>query len=108
MADAHHAVLVFDVHDPLAFDTETVVDLLRTGREWAERARRDDPDAVNYLLIWNCLWRAGSSIIHGHAQALLGSGSHYAAVERLRARRRAGLRRGPDRGDDRGAPQRSG
>ena len=84
MADAHHAVLVFDVHDPLAFDTETVVDLLRTGREWAERAHRDDPDAVNYLLIWNCLWRAGSSIIHGHAQALLGSGSHYAAVERLR------------------------
>ncbi len=84
MADAHHAVLVFDTHDPLAFDAETVVDVLRTGREWAERARREDPDAVNYLLIWNCLWRAGSSIIHGHAQALLGSGSHYAAVERLR------------------------
>lgn len=84
LADAHHAVLVFDTHDPLAFDAETVVDILRTGREWAERARRDDPDAVNYLLIWNCLWRAGSSIIHGHAQALLGSGSHYAAVERLR------------------------
>ena len=84
LADAHHAVLVFDTHDPLAFDAETVVDVLRTGREWAEHARRDDPDAVNYLLIWNCLWRAGSSIIHGHAQALLGSGSHYAAVERLR------------------------
>lgn len=83
-ADAHHAVLVFDTHDPLAFDAETVVDILRTGREWAERARRDDPAAVNYLLIWNCLWRAGSSIIHGHAQALLGSGSHFAAVERLR------------------------
>ncbi len=83
MADAHHAVLVFDTHDPLGFDAETVVDVLRTGREWADRARRDDPEAVNYLLIWNCLWRAGSSIIHGHAQALLGSGSHYAAVERL-------------------------
>jgi hypothetical protein len=84
LADAHHAVLVFDTHDPLAFDAETVVDMLRSGRAWAERARRDDPDAVNYLLIWNCLWRAGSSIIHGHAQALLGSGSHYAALERLR------------------------
>ena len=84
IADGHHAVLVFDAHDPLAFDEETVVDLLRSGREWAELARREDPEAVNYLLIWNCLWRAGSSIIHGHAQALLGSGSHYAAVERLR------------------------
>ena len=84
LADAHHAVLVFDTHDPLAFDAETVSDLLRSGREWAERAHREDPEAVNYLLIWNCLWRAGSSIIHGHAQALLGSGSHYAAIERLR------------------------
>jgi hypothetical protein len=84
LADAHHAVLVFDTHDPLAFDAQTVVDILRTGREWAERARHDDPDAVNYLLIWNCLWRAGSSIIHGHAQALIGSGSHYAGLERLR------------------------
>ena len=84
LADAHHAVLVLDTHDPLGFDAETIVDVLRTGRTWAERARRDDPDAVNYLLIWNCLWRAGSSIIHGHAQALLGSGLHYAAIERLR------------------------
>lgn len=84
LADAHHAVLVFDSHDPLAFDAETVVDMLRSGREWAERVRDGNPEAVNYLLIWNCLWRAGSSIVHGHAQALLGSGSHYAAIERLR------------------------
>jgi len=84
LAEAHHAVLVLDTHDPLGFDAETTIDVLRSGRAWAERARRDDPDAVNYLLIWNCLWRAGSSIVHGHAQALLGSGSHYAAIERLR------------------------
>lgn len=84
LADAHHAVLVLDRHDPLGFDVETVVDVLRVGRAWAERTHRTDPAAVNYLLIWNCLWRAGSSIIHGHAQALLGSGPHYAAVERLR------------------------
>jgi len=84
LADAHHAVLVFDAHDPLAFDVDLVADVLRTGRAWAERARADDPDAVNYLLIWNCLWRAGGSIVHGHAQALLGSGRHYARVDRLR------------------------
>jgi hypothetical protein len=39
---------------------------------------------VNYLPVWNCLWRAGGSITHGHAQALLGSGTHYARIERLR------------------------
>jgi hypothetical protein len=84
LADAHHVVLVFDAHDPLAFDRELIVDVLGTGRAWAERARRDDPGAVNYLLIWNCLWRAGGSIIHGHAQALVGAGRHYERLERLR------------------------
>jgi hypothetical protein len=84
MADAHHAVLVFDEHDPLAFDEDLVADLLLTGRAWAERTLREDPSAINYLLIWNCLWRAGGSIIHGHAQALSGSGPHYARIERLR------------------------
>jgi hypothetical protein len=84
LGDAHHAVMVFDAHDPLDFDVELVADVLRTGRAWAERAREADPASVNYLLIWNCLWRAGGSIIHGHAQALLGSGSHYARIERLR------------------------
>ena len=84
MADAHHAVLVFDEHDPLAFDERLVADVLRTGRAWAERTRAADPAAVNYLLIWNCLWRAGGSIVHGHAQLLAGTGLHYARIERLR------------------------
>jgi hypothetical protein len=83
-ADANHAVLVFDRHDPLDFDAELVADLFATGRRWAERARLADPGAANYQLIWNCLWRAGGSIIHGHAQALLGAGPHYARLERFR------------------------
>ena len=94
-------------HDPLAFDTE------HGGRRPAHRAgvgrasaRRDDPDGGNYLLIWNCLWRAGSSVVHGHAQVLLGSGSHVARLERLRRDVEGYERRGgPDRGDDRGAPR---
>ncbi len=84
LADANHAVIVFDDHDPLAFDAALVTDLFETCWAWADRARQDDPAAANYLLLWNCLWRAGGSIIHGHAQALLGSGSHYAALERFR------------------------
>ena len=83
-ADAHHAVIVFDAHDPLDFDAELVADLFTTGRAWAERVRETDPGAANYLLIWNCLWRAGGSIIHGHAQALVGAGPHYARPERFR------------------------
>jgi hypothetical protein len=83
-ADAHHAVLVFDTHDPLAFDADLVADLFGTARAWAERARATDATAGNYLVLWNCLWRAGGSIVHGHAQAMLGSGPHYARLERLR------------------------
>jgi hypothetical protein len=83
-ADSHHAVLVFDDHDPLAFDADLVDDLLATGRAWAERARADDPAATHYLLMWNCLWRAGGSIIHGHAQALLGRGRPHARLDRFR------------------------
>jgi len=83
-ADAHHGVLVFERHDPLAFDADLVADLFTTGREWADRAHATDPDATNYMLIWNCGWRAGGSIVHGHAQVLLGSGLHYAKLERWR------------------------
>ena len=83
LADAHHAILVFDTHDPLAFDASLVADLFATGRAWADRAAADDPSAANYLLIWNCLWRAGGSIVHGHAQALLGAGLHYVHLERF-------------------------
>lgn len=83
MADAHHAVLVFEVHDPLALDADLVADLLYTGRRWAETSHAADPDARHYLLVWNCLWRAGGSIVHGHAQALLGTGPPYARQARF-------------------------
>jgi hypothetical protein len=82
--DGRHGVVIFDHHDPLAFDEESVLDMLRVGREWAERGRAEDPAAWAYLLIWNCGPRAGGSIVHGHAQVLLGRGTHYAGVERLR------------------------
>jgi hypothetical protein len=103
-ADSHHAVLVFERHDPLDFDAEVIADLFATARAWADRAREADPEATNYLLIWNCLWRAGGSIIHGHAQALLGSGAHYARLERFR-RDAAGYRtaHGSDLAADLGA-----
>lgn len=82
--DARHGLVIFDQHDPLGFDAESVVDMLEVGREWAERGRAEDPEASAYLLIWNGGPRAGGSIVHGHAQVLLGLGAHYPQVERLR------------------------
>ncbi len=84
MYDTHHGLMIFREHDPLAFEAAQVVEMLAVGREWADRSRREDPDAVNYLLVWNCGPRAGGSVVHGHAQMLLGRGAHYPQVERLR------------------------
>ncbi|MEP6470186.1 MAG: hypothetical protein ABJC24_10480 [Chloroflexota bacterium] len=82
--DGRHGVVIFDHHDPLAFDHESVLDMLVVGREWAERGRVEEPAAWAYLLMWNCGPRAGGSVVHGHAQVLLGRDAHYPQVERLR------------------------
>src|SRR5438445_11211742 len=85
--DAYHGVLVFDEHDPLApMDAEVIRDRLRTARRWAQAANDEDPAAKYYFLLWNCLWRAGGSIVHGHMQMTVTRGMHYPRVEMLRRR----------------------
>ena len=83
--DAWHAVVVFDEHHPLRFTAETLADLFDLGRRWAEEVLRRDPAARYFFLLWNCLWKAGASILHGHAQIACTRGRHYARVEGLRA-----------------------
>lgn len=82
--DGFHGVIVFDDHDPLRLTPERVSGYVETGLEWLRAARRSDPEARYPFLMWNCLWRAGGSIIHGHAQVTATRGSHYPKVERLR------------------------
>jgi hypothetical protein len=82
--DGHHAVVVFKERHPLRFTREQIHDYLNTGERWAALAHRSDPTAKYYFFLWNCLWRAGASLVHGHAQVLLGREMHYAAIEYLR------------------------
>src|SRR2546428_3025147 len=85
--DTYHGVLVFDEHDPLAAMDATVIrDRLLTARRWALAANEEDPTAKDYFLVWNCLWRAGGSIVHGHMQMTVTRGMHYPRVELLRRR----------------------
>ena len=83
--DGFHGVLVFDHHDPTApIDAARLADYLATCRRWADTAHSTDPDARYYFLMWNSLWRAGGSIVHGHMQMTVTRGSHYPKVEALR------------------------
>ena len=82
--DAVHSILVFTEPNPLAFTRESVVAQTQLARQWFAAAHRNDPEAIYPYLMWNCLWRAGGSIVHGHTQVSLARGRHYSKIERLR------------------------
>ena len=96
-ADGWHGVAVFARHDPLAIDEALVDDLLATALDWARQAHHADPAAHHFFLLWNCLWRAGASLIHGHAQMTL---SHAMAHARVEAQRAAAHRYHDETGGD--------
>lgn len=87
--DAYHGMVIFNDYNPLHFDKDEVSDYLDTGWKWAEKAHEADPEAKYYFFLWNCLRRAGASLLHGHAQIVLARDMHYAKIESLR---RAALR----------------
>jgi hypothetical protein len=77
--DGFHGVVVFDDHNPLHLDAGKVADYVSVGLRWFEEALAADPEAKYPFLMWNCLWRAGGSIIHGHAQVTATRDAHYPA-----------------------------
>jgi hypothetical protein len=82
--DGLHGVVVFDEHNPLVFSSGEVSDYLDTALAWARKAHNVDREARYFFLLWNCLWKSGASILHGHAQMTLSRDLHYAKVEHLR------------------------
>ncbi len=82
--DGFHGVIVFDDHNPLHFTPEKVDDYINVGLQWGRKAFEEDPEARYFFLMWNCLWRAGGSILHGHAQATATRNMHYPKIEHLR------------------------
>lgn len=84
--DGFHGLVVFNEKHPLHFTREMLHDYVDTAGRWGDLAHASDPEAKYYMFLWNCLWRAGASLLHGHAQMIMGRGMHYAAVEYLRQR----------------------
>jgi hypothetical protein len=83
-SEGWHGVVIFDEHDPLRFSAEQVADYLDTAQAWFARAHRADPSACYPFFLWNCLWRSGASVIHGHGQVLLTRQMHLGRVENWR------------------------
>ncbi|TCL75277.1 hypothetical protein EDC14_1003209 [Hydrogenispora ethanolica] len=82
--DGYHGLVVFKEHNPLMLHKQAISDYFETAMEWAQRARAEDPEAKYYFFMWNCLWKSGASIVHGHAQMTLTRGMHYPKAEALR------------------------
>lgn len=82
--DGYHGLVPFDEHDPLRFTQDQLSDYLDVAWRWAELAHQEDPQARYYLVIWNCLPRAGASLVHGHLQMLLTRDVHYPKIEAWR------------------------
>ena len=82
--DSAHGIVIFAQPDPLAFTQASIAGHLALTRDWLAAAHANDPEAVYPYVLWNCLWRAGGSIVHGHMQAQLARDRHYAKIERLR------------------------
>jgi len=82
--DAFHGVVIYNDHNPLEFSRDAIVDYLDVGLRWGQAALEADPAARYLFFMWNCLWKSGASILHGHAQVAATRDMHYAKVEHLR------------------------
>src|SRR5262249_2827305 len=83
--DGYHGVLCFDQPAPLGpMGAATVRARPTTCRRGGGAALAEAPAARSLFVMWNCLWRAGGSIVHGHMQMTATRGAHYPKIELLR------------------------
>ncbi|MFP3946914.1 MAG: hypothetical protein ACOC5L_04560 [Halobacteriota archaeon] len=78
--DYLHGVIIFNDHNPFVYEQEKIADYLQTALEWFKKGNEYDNRAIYPFFMWNCLWRAAASIVHGHAQVLI-SHQPYSTAE---------------------------
>jgi hypothetical protein len=82
--DVYSSLVIFKKHNPLDFNLEEFSDYMDTSFEWFETVFNQDENYKFPFFVWNCLPRAGASLIHGHAQILITRDRPYARVESLK------------------------
>ncbi len=80
--DSYHGLVIFNEHNPLVITEDRIADYLRTCERWFESVCKESGDELHKFFLWNCLWRSGASIIHGHMQ-LTASKTRYGKLEAL-------------------------
>lgn len=83
--DGHHGLVIFAEHDPLVFDAERIEDAVLVALQWIRKVHLSDKEAQFPFLMWNCLWKSGASLIHGHMQVLVARERAYAGFDALNA-----------------------
>jgi galactose-1-phosphate uridylyltransferase len=81
--DVWSSLVIFKKHNPLEFNQEELSDYLDTSFTWYETVYNEDNDYKFPFFVWNCLPRAGASLVHGHSQILMTKDRSYARVESL-------------------------
>jgi hypothetical protein len=82
--DSLHGLIIFNESNPLLFSRERVNDYFNVAQKWFAKAHESNVNAIYPMYTWNCLWRAGASMIHGHSQLVLTEGQAYSKIEKLR------------------------
>ncbi len=81
--DAVHSLIIFKEHNPLVIEREWIRDYLSTGERWFEEVTKCHAEkGLRKFFMWNCLWKSGASIIHGHMQ-VTASPERYGKLEAL-------------------------
>jgi len=78
--DALHGLIIFNKANPLEFTERETIEHYKAAMAWIEAAQSEHPEAQYPLIGWNCLWKAGASLVHGHLQVLIGRHEPYAAM----------------------------
>ncbi len=79
--DGWHGLVIFNEFHPLHFTQDQVRDYFDVAMRWLVAAHNTDANARYPLILWNCLWRAGASMTHGHLQTMLAQGMAAGQVE---------------------------
>ena len=81
--DAWSSLVIFKKHNPHDFNLFELSDYINTGFNWFRRVYQENNKYKFPFFVWNCLYKAGASQIHGHAQVLMTQEIPYAKISSI-------------------------